>query len=281
MSSRRETIRTIAASLTRIYTQREAEAAARILISEREGVSLSHLLAYADEECAIPQRQIETDTARLAAGVPLQYLLGHCEFCGLDFEVGEGVLIPRPETEELVAAVLQKTTPDAAILDLCTGSGCIAVALAKRMKGGTVTAADISEKALGYARRNALRNAVEVEFAEWDIFREPPFGNGRTFDAIVSNPPYIPASEKSSMSVNVTTYEPHEALFVPDAEPLLFYRRIAKLGHTLLRDGGSLCFEVHERLAGDTAAMLAAEGYRDAEIIEDVNLKPRIVCCRK
>ena len=289
MSSRRDTIRRIVDALTGLYVRTEAEAIARALITDKENITMSHLLAFADEECRIGNNELQKFTAELAAGRPLQFVLGHCEFCGLTFEVGEGVLIPRPETEELVAAVLERTSEGASLLDLCTGSGCIAISLAKRLKSSSVTAVDISEKALEYARRNAAKNGAEVEFIQADILQPSDCsairrGVGETdpmFDVIVSNPPYVPQSDIASMHKNVVAFEPHEALFVPDDNPLLFYQRIAVIGRQMLRDGGLLAFEIYESYSVRVAEMLAEAGYRDIEILDDANLKPRIVCCRK
>lgn len=280
MSSRRDTLKRISAALSELYPQGEADAVARALVAEREGITLSHLLAFSADECTVADEELEHLTAELASGRPLQYVLGHCTFCGLDFEVGEGVLIPRPETELLVDAAARRTPKGAAVLDLCTGSGCIAVALAKRIDKASVTAIDISEKALDCARRNARRNDICAEFIRADIFGELPLGAG-LFDTIVSNPPYVPMSDKASMHINVLGFEPHEALFVPDERPLIFYERIAQLARTLLRDGGWLCFEIHERYAESMLAMLGRCGYTDITLLEDANLKPRTVCCRK
>lgn len=293
MSSRRDTIRRMAEALDGLYDRHEAEAIARAVLIDKEGITRSHLLVGIDEECTVTESGTERIISELASGRPLQYILGHCEFCGLDFEVGEGVLIPRPETEELVAAAARRAEEGCSVLDLCTGSGCIAVALAKQIEKSTIIAADISQKALEYARRNARRNSVNIEFVQADIFNGEDCrairqvlrrGGAETdpqFDIIVSNPPYVPQSDIGSMHVNVKNFEPHEALFVPDGDPLLFYERIAELGREMLRDGGLLCFEIYELHARRTAAMLAEKGYRQIETIDDANLKPRVVCCRK
>lgn len=281
MNSRKDTVRRIADAITGLYDRREAEAIARMVVCDREGISQSHLLVFGDE----PSTMTDTDeiTEELTQGRPVQYVLGHCEFCGLDFEVGEGVLIPRPETEELVGAVIERAHDGAKILDLCTGSGCIAIALSKGIARASVTAVDISEKALACAERNAAKNGADVRFVRCDILddsaRDAIGGSG--FDIIVSNPPYIPLGDKASMHANVTMHEPHEALFVPDDDPLLFYVRIARLGRELLRDGGSLCFEIYEHCSERAAEMLASEGYSEIVLMNDANLKPRMICCRK
>lgn len=293
MTSRRESVRRIVDALTGLYVRQEAEAIARAVITDKEGITMSHLLAFPDEECGLNGDELDKITAELASGRPLQFVLSHCDFCGLDFEVGEGVLIPRPETEELVAAVLKRCEDGDSVLDLCTGSGCIAVALADRLKNSQVTAVDISEKALGYARKNASKNGVNIEFIQADILQESDFNTIRRlpgrglaevdskFDVIVSNPPYVPLADKPSMHKNVVDFEPYEALFVPDDDPLLFYKRIATAGREILRKGGLLAFEIYESYSARIAEMLSEAGYRDIEIIDDANLKPRIVCCRK
>lgn len=280
MSSRRDTIRRIVEALDNLYPRHEAEAIARAALTDKEGISLSHLLAFADEECLISDAEIGQMVGELASGRPLQFVLGHCGFCGLDFEVGEGVLIPRPETEILVEAVIERASDSAAILDLCTGSGCIAIALAKRLKKCKVMATDISADALEYARRNAGNNGVAVEFVHADIFKWCDDDSSK-FDIIVSNPPYVPLSDKESMHINVVGFEPHEALFVPDEDPLLFYKRIAEFGRQAINEEGWLCFEIYEHFADQTRAMLAEKGYKSIVVLEDANLKPRVVCCQR
>lgn len=280
MSSRRDVIARTVKALGGLYPRSEAEAIARTLLTQREAITASQLIAFADEECTLADEQTEALIGELAEGRPLQYVLGHCEFCGLDFEVGEGVLIPRPETEELVEAVIERAADGYSVLDLCTGSGCIAVSLAKRLKNSTITAVDISPKALEYARRNAIRNGVAIDFAEADIF-ENLFDANRSFDIIVSNPPYVPAADRESMHINVVGFEPHEALFVPDGDQLRFYRRIGELGRRLLREGGLLCFEIYELNAGPLSELMKELNYTGIEILDDANLKPRILCCRK
>lgn len=281
MSSRRDTIRRIADAVSGIYDRREAEAMARIVVADREAIPAAQLLVFGDEPCRIPEAEYDRLAAELAEGRPVQYVLGHCEFCGLDFEVGEGVLIPRPETEELVAEVCRRAGRGSRILDLCTGSGCIAAALAAKVEGAQVTAVDISERALLYARRNAERAGVGVEFIEADVLGKLGELHGRSFDIIVANPPYIPLSDRASMHINVCRYEPHEALFVADERPLIFYEAIAGAALRLLERGGSLCFEIYELFAAPVCEMLAQRGFTDIAAIEDINSKPRIVCCRR
>ena len=281
MTSRGNIVNTITDALTGLYDRREANGIARTVVTDADGITFSQLIARPEEPSAITDERLAEITAQLAAGRPVQYVLGHCEFCGLDFEVGEGVLVPRPETEEVVAAVCERTPEGGRILDLCTGSGCIAIAAAKRIKNSRVTAIDLSARALCYARRNAERLEADVEFIAGDVLAGAERLVAGEFDTIVSNPPYVPQSDMATMHRNVVGYEPHEALFVADERPLIFYEAIADAGRTLLRKGGSLCFEVYELYAERVSAMLAAKGYRDIEIRQDMNMKPRTVCSRK
>ena len=279
MSTRNQTVHRIADSLTGLYDRNEALRIARMVVTEREGISFSQLIADPDAETSFAG--YETLERQLAAGRPVQYVIGRCEFCGLEFEVGEGVLIPRPETEELVDLVCRGNSSESRILDLCTGSGCIAVSIARRLGSHRVEAVDISEKALCYARRNAARAGVDVLFMRGDVLDGDICGFEGEYDAIVSNPPYIPTADMAEMHVNVTGYEPHEALFVPDDNALLFYRAIADAGRRLLGEGGRLYFEIYERLGDEVCALLREKGYRDVELHRDMNSKPRMVCCRK
>ena len=206
---------------------------------------------------------------------PLQYVIGEAEFCGLVFRVDENVLIPRPETEELVqwiAKEWQDKSP--CILDVGTGSGAIAVSLAKRLPAAGVTALDVSPEALAVASGNARLHGVDAVFLQMDILSEMPPGR---YDVIVSNPPYVRDSERALMRRNVLDYEPGTALFVPDADPLLFYRRIAELGMDLLTDGGVLYVEVNEAFGHETAELLMQLGYTGIEIRPDVFGKDRMV----
>lgn len=166
------------------------------------------------------------------------------------------------------------------ILDVCTGSGCIAIALKKRIPTATLTAIDLSQEALTIAEENAARLHAEVEFIKDDALHGMHSIDGREFDIIISNPPYIPQSEISAMRINVTQYEPHIALFVADDDPLIFYREIARMAKRALTNEGWLLFEIHETLAIETMHMLTEEGYTDIELREDFRQKPRMICCR-
>lgn len=219
---------------------------------------------------------------QLSAGRPVQYIIGKTEFCGEEFTVREGVLIPRPETEELVmwAREVSKEFPSPRILDLCTGSGCIAIALKKLIPAATVTAIDLSAEALAIAQENATKLGTEVRFLADDVLKGVPQLGNEQFDIIVSNPPYIPISEREAMHINVTNFEPAMALFVEDSDPLIFYREIARIAKSRLSDRGALLIEIHELLADKTLQMLQKEGF-DAELRHDFLNKPRMICCHK
>lgn len=205
---------------------------------------------------------------RLARFEPIQYIIGKTEFCGLTLKVSSDVLIPRPETAELVDWIVSDCPQSGLrVLDIGTGSGCIAITLAERMVEAEVSAWDISEKALAVARENALRNNVRIAFSCMDVFNEPT--GTSVFDIIVSNPPYITESERAEMERNVLDYEPETALFVPDTDPLRFYRRIAHIGNQMLKPGGKLFFEINRAYGSETAAMLKYGGYSQVEVRSD------------
>lgn len=217
---------------------------------------------------------------------PVQHIVGHVDFCGCRLEVGPDVLIPRPETEEMVgwlisnsevrgrrselahikiSSNLKPPTSDlrpSTCLDLCTGSGCIAIALKRALPEAAVTAVDLSEAALAVARRNAEANGVEVDFRQADVL-DPHFSLGdASYDLIVSNPPYVRASERSLMAANVLDYEPHMALFVPDDDPLRFYAAVARVAERSLAKGGKMVLEINEALAADTCRLLGQRGFQ-------------------
>ena len=276
MPTRREIIARIETPLTALYGEREARQIARIVVMELGGLCLTDLVAEPDKELGIDE--LDRIIGELAAGRPLQYVLGHTEFYGLDFQVREGVLIPRPETEELVRWIAESPAPDnPAVLDVGPGSGCIAVTLARLIPESRITAVDISEKALSIARENARRLDAKVDFRQGDALGELFPGQREQFDLIVSNPPYIPRSEKASIRVNVTGYEPAEALFVEDGDPLIFYRAIARFGQRHLVEGGHLYFEINALCGKETVAMLRQENYTEVELIQDLYGKDRIV----
>lgn len=278
MPTRRETIRRIAEALRSLYPEREALQIARILVAERSGLTPTELLVNPEENVRI--EGLEELIAALAAGRPLQYVLGYTEFCGLRIGVREGVLIPRPETEELVGRIVRQAPPSPKVLDIGTGSGCIAIALDRLIAGAEVHAVDLSERALAIARENAAALGSYVRFFRADALGDLHEAAGRQYDIIVSNPPYVPAGDRTAMRRNVTGYEPAEALFVPDDDPLRFYRAIARSARRLLRPGGSLWLEIDERQAEAIRRLLASEAYEAIEIYLDMNDKPRMAWCR-
>ncbi len=279
MTTRRDLLTRLSRAVEPLYGVREAALIARMVVAEKGGISESSLLVEPDLELHV--EGFDALVEELAAGRPVQYVLGHAEFCGLDFCVREGVLIPRPETEELVMHILEECPSARRILDVGTGSGCIALALKSRLPEAMLTAVDISEEALAIARENSRQLGLEVDFRGADALALESDFPTEAFDVVVSNPPYIPQSELAEMRRNVTHYEPHGALFVPDDDPLRFYRAIARSARRLLADGGSLWFEIHERYAGEMIAMLHDEGYADNRLLYDINQKPRMTWSRK
>lgn len=217
---------------------------------------------------------------------PIQYILGETEFYGLKFIVNENVLVPRPETEELVDEILHflsaqgREKENGVCLDIGTGSGCIAISLAKNLPCFSVYALDISAKSLEVARQNAKLHRVEVQFFQQDIMDEQALSSQtlpREWDIIVSNPPYIVPSEKNGLSPNVLNYEPHQALFVPEEKPLLFYERIADMGLRHLKKNGFLFFEISARCGEAIVRMLKRKGYGTVELFKDISGKDRMV----
>lgn len=280
-ATRSEITAFIAEAVRGLYPEREARRIALTAAAALSGESEAKFLADPNQRVNIDG--VERCAAQLAAGCPVQYVTGKTEFCDMTFHVDGSVLIPRPETEELVLWAEQCAADhrNPRILDVCTGSGCIAIVLAAHLPQAEVTALDISHAALETARRNASMNGVRIRFIDDDALNGMPSLTGETFDIIVSNPPYIPHSEIESMHVNVTRYEPHEALFVDDADPLVFYRAIAHTARTMLSDDGSLFFEVHEAWAERTAEMLRGEGFGQTEVRNDLFGKPRMTCSRR
>ena len=270
--------------LARTYDTGEAKAIARMLYEVRYGLSLSDLLMGRDAD--VPQQELQQLTERLEQHEPIQYVLGQADFCGRTFKVSPAVLIPRPETEELCQWVTTKVRDSAcndaalSILDVGTGSGCIAITLAAELPEAKVTAWDISEDALLVACENALLNGVTVDFELQDVLLATAAAQ-QTKDIIISNPPYICNRECATMEANVLEHEPHQALFVPDDDPLLFYRAIAKLGQQTLIHDGWLYFEINPLFAGQLAQLLSSMSYYDIEIKADQFGKQRMIRARK
>ncbi|OAV72398.1 Release factor glutamine methyltransferase [Bacteroidales bacterium Barb6] len=276
-----DTIAYIRDSLKDCYPSEEIRAFTRLIMEDVCGIPPHRLLADKGSILSVGERhRIEEIVGRLRQSEPVQYILGKTCFYGLPFRVNPSVLIPRPETEELVELILtDEKGRGGAVLDIGTGSGCIACTLAKLLHNSRVTAVDVSEAALAVARENARLLGVAVDFVCADIFSEEQTGEriAGGFDVIVSNPPYVTESEKGTMEKNVLDYEPHTALFVPDDDPLVFYRRIARFGRQRLNRGGRLYMEINARLGGETAELLRGEGYGEITVISDISGKERIV----
>lgn len=278
-ATRAEIVSHLAACIEHLYSRQEQLRIARMVAAALSGESEMKFLIDPNEIIDI---ELGNVAEQLSAGRPVQYIIGKTEFCGEEFTVREGVLIPRPETEELVmwAREVSKEFPSPRILDLCTGSGCIAIALKKLIPAATVTAIDLSAEALAIAQENATKLGTEVRFLADDVLKGVPQLGNEQFDIIVSNPPYIPISEREAMHINVTNFEPAMALFVEDSDPLIFYREIARIAKSRLSDRGALLIEIHELLADKTLQMLQKEGF-DAELRHDFLNKPRMICCHK
>lgn len=273
----REYIRTIEQAVLPLYDAAEATAIARLVVSRKCGYTFSQLVLHYDDECQI--ENFDNIVNQLAVARPVQYVLGVAEFCDLEFEVCEGVLIPRPETEELVSQVVADSRADMRILDVGTGSGAIAVSVAKMSEGTEVVAVDISDVALTIASRNAAKCGVKVEFCKADALGD--MTHLGQFDIIVSNPPYIPQSDIARMNKNVVDFEPHTALFVADNDALCFYRSIAQNGLAMLKSGGGLYFEIYEEYGQAVKDMLESMGYSDVQVVKDVFGKDRMVWSRR
>ncbi|MEX0996850.1 MAG: peptide chain release factor N(5)-glutamine methyltransferase [Flavobacteriaceae bacterium] len=219
---------------------------------------------------------------QLEKEVPIQYILGETEFYGLRFTVNPSVLIPRPETEELVDWILEdysEIKQPITLIDIGTGSGCIAISLAKNLSDAKVTAMDISAKALKVAKENALINEAQVKFLEQDILTEKKLET--TFDVIVSNPPYVRNSEKQKMHFNVLKYEPHNALFVSDSDPLLFYKSIAEIAFKSLKRKGNLYFEINEAFGNEVVELLKDMRFENVVLKKDLFGKDRMIKATK
>ncbi len=218
---------------------------------------------------------------KLKKDIPIQYILGETEFYGLKFKVTPDVLIPRPETEELVNLIIKENTKeDACIIDIGTGSGCIAISLKKNFQKSSTYALDISENALKIAKENARINNVDITFLEYDILSKEGTQSFPAFDVIVSNPPYILESEKQGMKANVTKNEPPLALFVPDDDPFKFYIAIAQFAIKHLKQKGFIYFEINENLSSELEISLKELGIKDITTYRDIHNKDRIMRCK-
>jgi release factor glutamine methyltransferase len=260
----------------------EAQAVVRMILELGVGVSWADALCGAlDHLPSADQKRLATIVEQVESGTPVQYAIGQTTFCNRLFEVQPAVLIPRPETEELCRWIVEdhsSSIPHSPLrlLDIGTGSGCIAITLALDLPQAHVDAIDISEEALAVARRNASRLGAEVDFHQMDILA-PLWEDKRGISLIVSNPPYICEYEKADMAPHVLNHEPSQALFVPDDDPLLFYRAIAHFAQSALKPAGELYFEVNALYAEEVKKLLIAMGYRQVVVRKDAFGKPRFV----
>lgn len=269
-------------ALSGIYEGHELTAIIRTICCDMLGIGtatyyLKEAVTLTSEQGTLLQGIID----RLRQGEPLQYIEGKAPFCGMEFAVNSSVLIPRPETAELVDwIVCEHATQQPRILDLGTGSGCIAIALSKQLPQATIEACDISAEALTVAKENARMNEAPVSFFTHDMLDlGTPLPH--SYDILVSNPPYIRQSEAADMSIQVTEWEPHTALFVPDDDALRFYRAIAELGQTeALRPGGHIYVEINQALGKETVALFEAYGYQDVELRKDIYGNERMIGVR-
>ena len=272
----------LTAALQACYPAPEAQAIAALVAEHLLGLSpLQRRMQAAAPVPAAVQAQMPAVQARLLAYEPVQYVLGTAHFAGLELEVTPATLIPRPETEELVQLIARACAgqPGLRLLDVGTGSGCLALALARALpRPARVVAVDISAGALAVAGRNAARYAPLVELQQVDILQEVPAGlPPGSLDIVVSNPPYVRESERALMRENVLAWEPATALFVPDDDPLRFYRRLGEVGQKLLRPGGGLYLEINEALSEETQALLRGQGYAAVRGVADMFDRPRMV----
>ena len=280
MATIQQTSQFVRSAIQHVYPEPEAGAIAQLVLEhvlQQSRVQLS--LGQQEEVSPEQEQQIRQAVERLQRQEPVQYVLGVAHFYGLELQVDERVLIPRPETEELVDLVVRehKEHQHLQVLDICAGSGCIPLALAANLPGAKVYGLELSEGALEVARANAARYKLSVEWLQQDVF-EPISGIApNSLDIITSNPPYVLEQEKTLMRPNVLQYEPHLALFVPDTDPLKYYKRIAAVGASLLKKEGRLYLEINEQYGEAVRQLLLQTGFSRAEVVQDLFNKNRIV----
>ena len=281
----RDCRRYYASELEKIYDPNEANALIMILLEHY--FSINRVKMALEPELRLSESELLTlhfAVKELLKNRPIQYIIGETEFCGMRFMVDENVLIPRPETEEMVKMIVSRrdkaclVPTGCDVLDIGTGSGCIAISLAKMIQNSVVTAVDVSEKALEIAKKNAEANDVNVRFILDDILN--PQNKeliDNQYDIIVSNPPYVCDSEKTEMRANVLDYEPSTALFVSDNDPLIFYRKILEFAQKELKPDGEVWFEINEKFGEEMKNLCLDMGFKNAEIIKDFRERDRIV----
>lgn len=272
-------IASIRKELAGIFHHEEIESLIFLIFEKVKGYSRTQFLLSGDELLNTDeQAEIDKIVGRLKNHEPIQYILGETEFYGCPFYTAPGVLIPRPETEELVQWVIQENQLlSPTIVDIGTGTGCIAIALRKNIQQSTVLACDISPVCLETARKNAARNSSEILLFEFDILNLLPETGFPEIDVIVSNPPYVRETEKLLMEKNVLEFEPELALFVSDENPLIFYERIADFAFQHLKNRGKLYFEINEAFGKECADMLQQKGFSDVLAKKDINGKDRMI----
>lgn len=270
----REIFKSYSDKLTPLYGKNEAESLSQWLMEDFLGVKRKDLLENS-EVVSIPSA-MEQALDSLLAGKPIQYITGKAPVYGREFMVDGSVLIPRNETEELVHLIIKENKrPSLRILDIGTGSGCIPITLQLEILGSKIYGVDISEAALGVAQKNAELLNAQVTFHQLNILEEEiPFSD---LDIVVSNPPYVRHSEKSQMHKNVLDHEPHLALFVYDEDPLIFYRVIAEKAKNALKPGGKLYFEINEAFGSQTKKLVEDQGFKQVELVKDLNGRERII----
>ena len=276
------TIQYIEKELSGFYPATEVRGFTRLIFGHVCGMGYTEQILRRKEELDTDSKQgIRKIVERLKSYEPLQYILGETEFFGLKLKIAPGVLIPRPETEELVQWIVDSAKNESpSILDIGTGSGCIALVLKNELKNAQVSAVDFSEMALKIASENARINQLVVEFIHADILKWQNL-SWDVFDIIVSNPPYVRELEKRAMFPNVLKYEPCEALFVSNNDPLIFYRQIGKFAQIYLKEGGELYFEINENLGSETLKLMSDFNFRDVILKKDLHRKERMLRCRK
>ncbi|MCD8318010.1 MAG: peptide chain release factor N(5)-glutamine methyltransferase [Paraprevotella sp.] len=277
-------VHTLFEPLFSCYPEGEARAMVRHILETRFGITCLDLCMGRKRQLSSEERNdLQNIVERLVQKEPLQYILGQADFCGRTFRVAPGVLIPRPETEELTEWILKdshvSTSPDLRIIDIGTGSGCIAITLALNLPHARVTALDISLRALDIARENARTHGCDIDFRTQDILTLR--SDDDAWDIVVSNPPYVCEHERSTMEANVLEYEPASALFVPDNDPLRFYRAIGQYAFRTLKKDGLLYVEINRAYGPETVALFRRTGFREIELRKDAYGNERMIKCRK
>lgn len=274
------TIQYIRKELSTLYDPEETEGLIKIIFNYLKGYTLTDLTLRREEVLSDAEiGKVREIVARLSMHEPIQYILGYADFAGLTLKVGPSVLIPRPETEELVRWIIDRESGNLNVLDAGTGSGCIALALKKKCPGWNVSACDISPGALLIAAENAAINDLSIDFFRADILEWTENQKTACFDLIVSNPPYVTLQESRYMNRNVLDYEPHSALFVPDSQPLMFYESILRIAKSNLVPHGRIYFEINESMGQKMQEVLFREGFANMETRKDIHGRDRMIRC--